>query len=225
MCTGTEIGLGKESLSMNSLRINILAFFALVLTGFSVQAQNELIGDAKTPAISRKELHKVPAVIRGEDTMAVQHLRAIYVFDDRSFKSKSDQRKYNKLVRDVKIAYPYARMAGEKLRLYETMLQNVKTDAEKQKLMKRVEKELKEEYGDELTNLTVTQGRILLKLIDRETGDTSYELVKELRGSFSAFFWQSLAKLFGSDLKAQYDKEGADRQIEDIILAIQQGRL
>ncbi len=212
---------------MKSLIYNVLCGF-LFLGPLMVQGQTELIGDQKPKAaisLPKNEGLRVPAVISNGDTMAMQMLKTVYVFEERKFKSAAEQRRYNKLVRDVKIAYPYARMAGEKLRQYESILADVKTEAERHKIMKKVETELKDQYGDELKDLTITQGRILLKLIDRETGDTSYELVEELRGSFSAFFWQSLAKLFGSDLKAQYEKDGADRQIEDIILAIQQGKL
>lgn len=212
---------------MKSLIINTLCF--LLLAGATkVSAQHELIGDNRPAAavnLPKNGGMRVPAVVQGEDTMAVQMLRTVYVFEERHFRSAAEQRKYNKLVRDVKVAYPYARLAGEKLRQYESMLADVKTEGERHKIMKKIENELMKEYGDELKDLTITQGRILLKLIDRETGDTSYELVEELRGSFSAFFWQSLAKLFGSDLKAQYEKDGSDRQIEDIILAIQQGKL
>lgn len=212
---------------MKSLIVNTLRFCFLLLPLLG-SAQNELIGDDKsTVAIDLpvNEAFRMPAVVRDGDTMAMHHLHTVFVFESRVFRSKGDQRKYNKLVRDVKIAYPYARLAGEKLRQYETILKDVKTESERHKIMKRVESELKTEYGDELKDLTITQGRILLKLIDRETGDTSYELVKELRGTFSAFFWQSLARLFGSDLKAEYEKDGADRNIEDIIVAIQQGKL
>jgi hypothetical protein len=73
--------------------------------------------------------------------------------------------------------------------------------------------------------LTVTQGRILIKLIDRETGNTSYSLVKELRGSLQAFFWQGLARLFGSNLKSEYDANGQDVQIEAIVQQIERGEL
>ena len=76
--------------------------------------------------------------------------------------------------------------------------------------MKQVEDELLRDYKDDLKKLTITQGRILIKLVYRETGDTSYELVEELRGKFSAFFWQALARLFGSNLKSEYDPQGED---------------
>jgi hypothetical protein len=76
-----------------------------------------------------------------------------------------------------------------------------------------------------LRKLTFTQGRILIKLIDRETGHTTYEIVKELKGSLSAFFWQSVARIFGSNLKMEYDAKGDDRMIEDIVIRIENGML
>jgi len=82
---------------------------------------------------------------------------------------------------------------------------------------------LKKEFEGQLKQLTVKQGRILIKLIDRETGKTSYDLVKQLRGSFSAWMWQGLAKLFGSDLKSEYDAKGEDRMIEVAIAQIENG--
>jgi len=86
-----------------------------------------------------------------------------------------------------------------------------------------VEENLKKEFTEDLKNLTITQGRILIKLIDRETGKSSYTLIKELRGSFSAFMWQSLASLFNSSLKVEYDAEGEDKPIEDAIRLIESG--
>jgi hypothetical protein len=84
---------------------------------------------------------------------------------------------------------------------------------------------LKEQFGSELTSLTINQGRILIALIDRETGETSYELVEELRGKFSAFFWQGLARIFGHNLKTHYDPDGEQRDIENIVQQIELGIL
>ena len=83
-----------------------------------------------------------------------------------------------------------------------------------------MEKEMRDRFEAELKNLTITQGRILIKLIDRETGETSYELVKELRGTLSATFWQGMAHLFGSDLKTTYDSTSEDNAVEQIIRKI-----
>ena len=89
--------------------------------------------------------------------------------------------------------------------------------------MKVAEKELQSQFGDELKKLSMNQGRILIKLIDRQTGNTSYDLVKQLRGSFSAFMWQGVARLFGSNLKSEYDGSGEDYLIEVAIKQIELG--
>ena len=89
--------------------------------------------------------------------------------------------------------------------------------------MKEAEKQLKREFEGQLKKLTVRQGRILIKLIDRETGKTSFELVKQLRGNFSAWVWQNLALLFDSDLKSEYDPNGSDKLIELAIAQIESG--
>jgi hypothetical protein len=91
--------------------------------------------------------------------------------------------------------------------------------------MKVAEKEINEQYGDELKNMTFSQGKILIKLIDRETGDCSYALVQDLRGNFTAFFYQAFARLWGYNLKVKYDPEGTDKQIETIVRLIERGQL
>lgn len=203
-----------------------LVFLLVVVSVKMGYSQNSLIGDEEMKAITIPVNGiRTQAMIVDGDTIPVTNLRAVYVIEDRTFKSRAEENKHKRLIRDVKKAYPYARLAGEKLKQYESMLAGVSTETEKKRIMKRIEGDLKKEYGRELENLTVNQGKILLKLIDRETGDTSYELVKELRGSVSAFFWQSLARIFGSDLKMQYDAEGDDKKVEEIVLLIQKGQI
>lgn len=165
----------------------------------------------------------VRAEIVDGDTILVQSLRTVHVYEPRTFSSKKEKRRYSKLKRDVLKVYPYAKLAGERLRDYESRMDAMKNEREKKKFLKQVEQDLQDEFGDELTDLTITQGTILLTLVDRETGDTSYELVKQLRGAFSAFFWQSLARLFGHNLKYGYDADGDQEMIEDIILRIENG--
>ena len=89
--------------------------------------------------------------------------------------------------------------------------------------MKEVEQQLLDEYKDDIKKLTISEGRILLKLIDREARRTSYTLIKEFRGGVSAFFWQSIARLFGGDLKVEYDPYGEDRVLEHIVMLIEIG--
>ena len=118
------------------------------------------------------------------DTIAVIPLREVNVYSWKLLDSK-EEKKLTRLMKNVRIVYPYAKLAGLKLAEYEEILSQVTDDKARRKMMKQLEEELDAEYGQELRDLTVTQGRILLKLIDRETGETSYELLTEFRGEFS----------------------------------------
>lgn len=163
------------------------------------------------------------AKIENGDTIIVKDLPSVVVVARKKFKTKKAEKKYDRLYYKVKKVYPLAKLAGQKLREYAAHIDTLKTDRAKRKFYKRVEEELKEEYEADLKKLTRSEGRILIKLIDRETSDTSYELVKNLRGTFTAFFWQGLAKMFGQDLKSQYDPNGEDKLIEEIVLRIEAG--
>ncbi len=131
----------------------------------------------------------------------------------------------NRLIRNVKVAYPYAKTAGALLRIYEVKLKNAKNDAQRKKIMKQAEAEIKARYGNSLKKLTFMQGIILIKLIDRETGNTSYGLLQQLRGKFTAFFYQAFARLWGYNLKTRYEPYGKDREIEAIVRMIEAGKL
>ncbi len=179
---------------------------------FSVQAQ-----DVK-PIVTR-------GVVFLGDTIPSIQLREVEIISLRIPKTKSGRRRLTRLVYNVKKVYPFAKLAGIKLRQYDYLLSKAKNDRERKKIMKKAEKEIKAEYGKPLENLTFSQGKILIKLIDRETGNTSYDLVKDLRGSFTAFFYQTFARLWGYNLKVKYDPEGEDRQIEAIVRMIETGRL
>ena len=172
-----------------------------------------------------QDIYVARAVVIDGDTLWVAELDEVYIFPTKKFKSRRERRRYTRLIYNVKKAYPWAKLAGEKLAKVEVELMALETEKEQKDYMKQVEKELLKDYKDDLKKLTVTQGRILIKLVDRETGDTSYELVKELRGKISAVFWQALARLFGSNLKSEYDAEGEDRLIEEIVVLIENGQL
>ncbi len=166
----------------------------------------------------------VTAVVIGNDTIPVVNLPVFRIMDVRNFKSKKEEKNYYRLKRDVMKVYPYAKLAGEKLRLYNDTLLKIPNEKLRRKFLKKIEQELKTEFTDDLENMGYNQGRILIRLIDRQTGNTSYHLVEELRGTFSAFFWQSIARLFGHNLKTRYNpKEGEDKTIEEIVLLIESG--
>lgn len=159
------------------------------------------------------------------DTIAIITLPEFVKFAPPVFKNAAEQRRYDRLVRNVKIAYPYAKLAGIRLIEYEDKLALVSTEWEKKELMRKAEDQIREEFEDDLKQLTFSQGWILLKLIDRETGNTSYDLVSEFRGKFRAFFWQSFARIFSFDLKVKYDPLSADKEIEHIVRMIEAGAI
>lgn len=165
----------------------------------------------------------VKAFVIDGDTILLSNLPQIIIKDRRTFKSKRHAVRYNRLVRNVKKVYPYSQLAASLLKKYnDTLAMTTNKRAQKQ-IMKRAEKELWDKYGDDLKKMSLSQGLILIKLIDRETGSTSYDLVQELRGSFTAFIFQGLARLFHLNLKSSYNDDGEDQRIEDIVLLIEQG--
>lgn len=159
------------------------------------------------------------------DTVPHIRLKEVEIYSLKIPKSRREQKKLTKLIKNIKTVYPYAKLAGIKLREYEDLLINANTDKERKQIMKLAEDEINEEYSGELKELTFSQGKILIKLIDRETGDSSYELVQELRGKFTAFWYQAFARIWGYNLKAKYDPDGEDRQIEVIVQMIERGQL
>lgn len=141
----------------------------------------------------------------------------------RNFHSHRDVRKYWRLAMKVKKVYPYAQKAAELLKEYDAYYTATDDPKLRRQYVKQVERKLIDEYGPQLKKLSLSEGRILIKLIDRETQHTSYELIKDLKGGFSAFFWQGVARMFGNNLKDDYDPVTEDRMIEEIIFFIEMG--
>ncbi len=165
----------------------------------------------------------VTATIYNGDTIPYVTLAPVVCSTDRVFKNQKQQAAWNRLKYNVKIVYPYAILASAKLKEYDHILSQLPNERERNKYTKHIEKELKDQFGEELKKLTVSQGRILIKLIDRETGHTTYDVVKSMRGSFSAFMWQGVALVFSSNLKDDYDALGDDNAIEQAIRLIENG--
>jgi hypothetical protein len=170
-------------------------------------------------------LHVLKYTVENGDTIPVTNIEGVDIYGFRPFENRRDYRRHNRLVRNVKIVYPWAKLAGQKLLEYESILSKADSEREKRKIMKTIEKEIHDEYGGELKRLTISQGKILIKLVDRETGSSSYDLVKDFRGHFMAFFYQSFARIFGYNLKIKYDPEGEDKDIELIVKMIESGRI
>lgn len=159
------------------------------------------------------------------DTLPHVDLPQVDIFPKARFKSRQDEQQYWRLVWKVKKVYPYVKEAA---RLYHKYQQDIPPGAKRRDrriYIKKAEDELMVLYGPKLKNLTISEGRILIKLIDRETHATSYELIDDLKGGVPAIFWQGVARLFGNNLKSKYEPFGEDRQIEQIVLYIEAGML
>jgi len=189
-----------------------------MLGGLSLYAQPD------STAAARK-IYVMRGIVVDRDTIPMILLPDVTVYNLPDYKYLMLKRKYRRLVYNVKKAYPYAKIAGVRLKALDEKLATMRSEKAQEKYIDQAEKEIMKEFEEQVKNLTVTQGRILVKLIDRETGRTSYTVIKDLKGGFTAFFWQGIAKLFGNDLKAQYDPEGEDKIIEEIVLGIDMGFL
>jgi len=163
------------------------------------------------------------AMVQGNDTLPVIELPEVKVYEREDFAYLYLKRRYRRLIRNVKKAYPYSKIAGKELRDLDTYLASLESDKERKAHINEAEKEIMDRFEKEVRKLTVSQGIILVKLIDRETGRTSYQVIKELKGNLTAFFWQGIARIFGNNLKTEYDPNGEDRIIEDIVLGIEAG--
>ncbi len=154
---------------------------------------------------------------RGDSIIEVQ-VKPVYLYN-----KGIDMRKWRKLVIAVKKVYPIAQTAREKMQDMEDELSRLETKQEQREYIKGIYNEIKAEYTPVLKKMTRSQGRVLIKLIDRETEYTAYEILKEFRGGFVAGFWQTVGKIFGHDLKTGYDKDGEDKMIEQIVVYYEAG--
>lgn len=153
------------------------------------------------------------------DTTIYREVETINVFPRKGLKMNPKQ--YAKLVKKIKKVYPLAKEAAIEMQKYNDRYKGLKSDKKKRQYIKSVEKELFKKHEQELKHFTISEGRYLMLLIDRQTGDTSYGIIDELKGSFSAHFWQGIAKVFGNDLKERYDPIYKHFLIEQIVLQLE----
>jgi hypothetical protein len=128
---------------------------------------------------------------------------------------------WTRLRNAVYVTYPYAKSASKVISEVNAELVNVKDENKRKQIIKSRERELKKEFADKITNLSVYQGKVLMKLINRETGNNCYNLIKEFKGGLSAGVWQAVAFVFGSSLKQPYSPNGDDQEIEKLVLEVQ----
>ena len=167
----------------------------------------------------------VPVCVYKGDTIPTLRLPTVYVFKPLKFKNKKQEREYNRLVHNVKKTLPIAKEVNRAIIETYEFLQTLPDEKSREKHLKMVEKGVKEQYTPRLKKLTFSQGKLLIKLINRETSSSSYELVKAFLGPFKAGFYQAFAAIFGASLKKEYHPEGEDILIEQIIILVENGQL
>jgi hypothetical protein len=153
-------------------------------------------------------------------------LRPIYVFPKLVFKNSRQEKFYWRTVRDVKKTLPYARKINRIVSDLDSTLATIHDEKERKKYMELIEDSLVSTYKPIFSKMTLSQGKMMIRLVDRECDRTSYSLVKQFRGGFRAFFWQGFAKMFGADLKVKYDPNNEDdRIVERVITLVEAGQL
>ena len=163
--------------------------------------------------------------VNSHDTFYLARMHDIYVYPKMVFKSKSQERFYWRTVRDVKKTLPFAKKLAIEMQVADQRLSELPDDKARRQWWRQHEKYLFKKYEQHFRKMTASQGQMLMKLMDRESDRTSYEIIKHYRGKASANFWQFIAKLFKNDLKEEYDAKDKDRIVERVINLVEAGQL
>ena len=189
-------------------------FFSFIAVHLNAQEQTTTING-----------YLVPACIYEGDTIASLHMPTLYCFKPLIFKNKKQQQEYNRLVRSVKKTLPIAKEVNRAIIETYEFIQTLPDEKTRQKHLQAVEKSVKEQYTPRMKKLTLSQGKLLIKLINRETDSSSYELVKAFLGPFKAGFYQAFAAIFGASLKKEYHPNEEDALVEQIVLLVESGQI
>jgi hypothetical protein len=198
-------------------------FFSLLITSLA-SGQADSSRQVKDSIPDR--VYLIQKVNRNGETLPEIEIKEVSVLAHPKSGEKrvqSDYRKYLRLLYNIKIVYPYALIVRSRLSEANDDLAKLKSDKERRKYIKNFEKEIFDKYEGQISEMTITQGRLLIKLIDRETQNTSYDLIRQYRGGLTAAFWQGIARIFGTNLKEQYDPYGDDAVIEFIVQDLEAG--
>ena len=199
---------------MKQIATYIFIAFAFIF-GFAGKAKGQL-------TIAPPSLSYSTIIVDG-DTVAMVYLPKIIVFETKVFKNKRERAHYDKLVRDVKKTLPYAKFVYNSLIETYEYIETLPTDEAKEKHLKQVEKDLFKEYKPVLSKFTLSQGKLLIKLIDRECNQSAFKLLTAYLGRFRAGFWNLFAGMFGASLKTDYDAKDKDVDIERVATLVENG--
>jgi hypothetical protein len=199
----------------------IFALASVLALAGNGNAQQALASDIMT---APQNGYRLRAEVINGDTVPVMDLDNVYVTTEFVFKNVKQYEMWTRTKFNVKKVYPYAILAAAKLKEYDRELAKIEDEKSRKKYIRICEKDLRSEFEDELKGLSFSQGKVLMKLIDRETGKTTYQIVKQLRGGFEAAMWQTVARIFGHNMKTEYDGRLEDVLVERAVRLVETGR-
>lgn len=197
----------------------------LILSLTTIHAWSNNQQNSPIPSHEMSFVEKVELQVKNNDTFYLARMHDIYVYPKLVFRNKQQERFYWKTVRDVKKTLPFAKLLAQEMVFADQQLAMIPDKKMRKRWWKDHEKYLFKKYEQDFRKMTASQGQMLMKLMDRESDRTSYEIIKHYRGKANANFWQFVAKLFKNDLKEGYDAEDKDRIIERVINLVEAGQL
>jgi len=211
------------NLFITKLKIACIVCVCCIVFYFNAKAQ-----DSSTNGLPKKMI--VPkgmqlAVIEDKDTIPVVYLKEVIIYPPLTFNNNKERQEFDKLVRDVKRTLPYAKLVYNTLIETYEYIQTLPDDKSREAHLKKMEKELFRDYKPELKKLTLTQGKLLLKLVNRECNQSSYQLVGAFLGKVRASFWNLFASMLGASLKTDYDPKGKDALTERVVQLVERGQI
>jgi len=195
----------------------LLALFLVPLSNRAFAQEGPPPPEIPMPELGPNDTIPVPAIVHQMEWLPVQNLEWVWVSAKLPPHLRKKKAEWTRLRNAVYVTYPYAKKAGAIMNDINAQLVNVSSKTKRKAIIQSREKELKKEFADPIQNLSVYQGRVLMKLINRQTGNNCYEIIKEYKGGVTARFWQTVAFVFGSSLKQPYEALGADNEIELIV--------
>lgn len=201
----------------NILPAVLIILTVIVIVPLSGKAQVE----PPMPVLGPNDTIPVPAMVHGGEYIPAGMCEWVWVQAPYPKHLLKKRQEWTRLRNAIYVTYPYARKAGMIMNEINEKTATMKNEKERKKYIKSREKELKKEFADPLSELSVYQGKVLMKLINRQTGNNCYDIIKEYKGGFTARFWQTVAFFFNSNLKQPYDANGTDREMEQIVQEVE----
>ena len=196
-----------------------ISLLLVLLPGLSMMAQQDFGDPTFVPTV------KIGKTLVDGDSIQYMEMSNVYVYPEPTFKSKRQQQSYQRLVKNVKKVLPIAKEVRQILIETAECLETMKTKKEKDAHMKLVEAQVVAEYKPRMKKLTFSQGKLLIKLVDRECNSTAYEAMQAFIGPIRSGMWQAFAWMFGASLKKGYDPDGVDRLTERVVLMVEAGQI